>query len=303
MREEDVITLIKRRLKMKGPGVVVGPGDDTAVLTYDKKHYLLLTTDCVVENIHFTRHHATPFSVGRKAMAVNLSDIAAMGGIPLYALASVGLPKGFSRRDINELLNGMQEMCDTYRFDIVGGNLTRAPVLFVDISLAGKVEKKYLKLRTGAGVGDLVFVTGHLGGTIVKKHLSAVPRIKESRKLIKSVTITAMMDISDGISSDLTRMADANGTGFVIKLDSIPVSEDAVKMSMTKEEAVFHALNDGEDYELLFTVSPTDRDKVPERIGSLPITCIGRMTDEKRYIGVWDSGKKVHIKPAGYSHF
>ena len=303
MREEEVIDLIKNRLKMKGRGVVVGPGDDTAVLAYDRNNYLLLTTDCVVENVHFTRKQATLFQIGRKAMAVNLSDIAAMGGVPLYALASVGLPKGFSRREINELLNGMQEMCGAYGFDLVGGNLTKSRFLFVDISLAGKVEKKYLKLRSGANPGDLIFVTGRLGGTLVKKHLNAVPRIEESRKIIRSVRVTAMMDISDGISSDLTRMAKASGTGFVIELDSIPVSEDAVKISRTGEERVSHALNDGEDYELLFTVPVSEKQKVPVGIGCLPVTCIGRMTREKKYLGIWSNGRKISIKPSGYSHF
>ncbi len=303
MREEEIIDLIKKRLKMKGRTVIAGPGDDTAVLAYDRDNYLLLTTDCVVENVHFTRKQATLFQVGRKAMAVNLSDIAAMGGIPLYALASVGLPKGFSRKEINGLLDGMREMCDAYRFDLVGGNLTKSPVLFVDISLAGRVEKKCLKMRNGATPGDIIFATGRLGGTLVKKHLNVMPRIKESRKIIKSARVTAMMDISDGISSDLTRMAKASGAGFVIELGRIPVSDDALRISKTREEAVSHALNDGEDYELLFTVRPSDMDKVPEKIGSLPVTRIGRMTKEKKYLGIWESGKTVCIKPAGFSHF
>ncbi len=303
MREEEVIGLIKKRLKMKGRSVLVGPGDDTAVVSHDKNHYLLLTTDCVVENVHFTRKQATLFQIGKKAMAVNLSDIAAMGGVPLYALASVGLPKGFSCREINQLLNGMQAMCDAYGFDLVGGNLTKSPVLFIDISLAGRVEKKYLKLRCGAKPGDLIFVTGTLGGTLVKKHLNVVPRIEESRKIIKRAHVTAMMDVSDGISSDLTRMAKASGTGFVIGLDKIPVSADAIGMSGTKEEAVSHALNDGEDYELLFTVSSSDADRVPKKVGSLPVTCIGRMTGDKKYLGIGADGKKAKIEPSGFSHF
>jgi len=303
MREEEIIDLIKKRLKTKNHGVIVGPGDDTAVLSYDKDHYLLLTTDCVVENIHFKRKEATLFQIGRKSMVVNLSDIASMGGIPLYALASVGLPAGFSHRDVTQLLNGMQDVSDEYGFDIVGGNLTRSPVLFVDITLAGRVEKKYLRMRNGANPGDAIFVTGKLGGTLVKKHLNAVPRIKESRYIIRSVPVSAMMDISDGISSDLTRMAKASGTGFVLRLSGIPVSADALKISRTKKEAVLHALNDGEDYELLFTVPSAYEKKVPAKVNSLPVTCIGKMTKEKKYIGLWDDLKVEKIEPAGYSHF
>jgi thiamine-monophosphate kinase len=303
MREEEVIDLIKKRLKMKSRSVVAGPGDDTAVLEFNKTYYLLLTTDCVVENIHFKRKEATLFQIGRKSMVVNLSDIASMGGIPLYALASVGLPAGFSRREVTQLLNGMQEASDKYNFDIVGGNLTKSPVLFVDISLVGKVEKRYLKMRSGAKPGDSIFVTGLLGGTLVKKHLNAVPRIEESRHIIRSVPVTAMMDISDGISSDLTRMAKASGTGFVLKLDSIPVSKDAFKISRTKKEAVSHALNDGEDYELLFTVPSVYKDRVLAKVNSVPVTCIGEITKEKKYIGFWDDLGVEKIEPAGYSHF
>jgi len=295
--------LIKKRLKMKNPDVLVGPGDDTAVLEYDRTHYLLLTTDCVVENVHFKRKEASLFQIGRKSMVVNLSDIASMGGVPLYALASVGLPTGFSRKEITQLLRGMQKMADAYNFDIVGGNLTRAPVLFVDISIAGKVEKKYLKLRSGAKPGNLIFVTGRLGGTLVRKHLNAIPRIEESRQIIKNVPVTAMMDISDGLSSDLMRMAKASGTGFVLKLSSIPVSADALRISRTKKEAVSHALNDGEDYELLFTVPSAYEEKVPEKVNSVPVTCIGEMTKEKRYIGLLDDLGVEKIEPAGYSHF
>jgi len=303
MREEEVIDLIKKRLKMKSRSVVAGPGDDTAVLEFNKTYYLLLTTDCVVENIHFKRKEATLFQIGRKSMVVNLSDIASMGGIPLYALASVGLPAGFSRREVTQLLNGMQEASDKYNFDIVGGNLTKSPVLFIDISLVGKVEKKYLKMRSGAKPWDAIFVTGLLGGTLVKKHLNAVPRIEESRHIIRSVPVTAMMDISDGISSDLTRMAKASGTGFVLKLDSIPVSKDAFKISRTEKEAVSHALNDGEDYELLFTVPHDYEGKVPAKVNSVPVTCIGEITKEKKYIGFWDDLGVEKIEPAGYSHF
>ncbi|MBN1444966.1 MAG: thiamine-monophosphate kinase [Candidatus Omnitrophica bacterium] len=303
MREDDVIELIKKRLKNSRRDVIIGPGDDTAVLRYDKKHYLLLTTDCVVENIHFKRPSASFFQIGRKAMAVNLSDIASMGGLPLYALVSAGLPAGLPVKAIKQLVDGMQSMADAYNFDIVGGNLSRSPVLFIDVSLAGRVEKKHLKLRSGAKPGDAVFVTGKLGGTLAGKHLNIMPRIKESRKIIRKVRVNAMMDISDGLSSDLTRLVNASGAGFKIFLDRIPVSADAVRMSRTVKDAIHHALNDGEDYELLFTVPAAYKNKVPERAGSLHVTCIGEITKEKKYTGVYNTGKIVSIRPSGYSHF
>jgi len=303
MTEDDIIDFIKKRLKYRNRDVIVGPGDDTAVLNYDRNHYLLLTTDCIVENIHFKRPAASFFQIGRKAMAVNLSDIASMGGLPLYALVSAGFPAGFPIKAIAKIVDGMQKMADTYGFDIVGGNLSRSPVLFIDVSMAGKVEKKYLKLRSGAKPGDAIFVTGKLGGTLLNKHLNVMPRIKEGRKIIRSVRVNAMMDISDGLSTDLCRMVLSSGVGFRIFFGDIPVSADAVRMSRTGKDAILHALNDGEDYELLFTVPAGDKNKVPARVDSVPVTCIGEITKEKKCLGLSVKGKTVNIKPAGYSHF
>ncbi|MCM8776747.1 MAG: thiamine-phosphate kinase [Candidatus Omnitrophica bacterium] len=303
MTEDEIIASIKRQLKIRQKTVVVGPGDDAAVVSYNSKEYLILTTDCVVEDVHFSRKD-TPLSlIARKAIAVNLSDIAAMGGLPLYALVSVGLPKGPTSKDISQIIKGLQYITDRFSFDIVGGNLTKSDKLFIDVSLVGKVEKKYLKLRSGANPGDLIFVTGRLGGSQIKKHMKFTPRIEEARKIIKTVPVSAMMDISDGLSTDLIRLAKAGGTGFKIYLDKIPVSKDAIKISKTREEVISHALNDGEDYELVFTVDMSLKDKVPDRINSLPLTCIGKITKEERYIGVNSDGKEILIHPYGYSHF
>ncbi|HNS32890.1 MAG TPA: thiamine-phosphate kinase [bacterium] len=301
MEEEKIIEYVKSKIRIKNRDVLVGPGDDTAVLKYDSRRYLLLTTDTIVENIHFRRNEATLFQIGKKAMAVNLSDIAAMGGIPLYALVSVGLPEG-SQNIIAPLLRGMEKMAVSYKFDIVGGNLSRAPFLFIDISMAGLVEKKYLKLRSGAGKGDGIYVTGKLGGSIMGKHLDIKPRIEESREIISRFPVTSMMDISDGISSDLTRLAKASGKGFSLSLDKIPLSEEAVRMSGSREEAIGHALNDGEDYELLFTVPASSGNKMARRVGKVSVTCIGEITEEKRYLGIYGN-KTVEIKPSGFSHF
>lgn len=300
MKEEEVINLIKKRLKIKNPDVLVGPGDDTAVVSYNSREYLILTTDCVVEDVHFSRKETTLFQIARKALAVNLSDIAAMGGLPLYALVCAGLPQGFTRREISELIRGLNYMAEKFQFDIVGGNLTRSEKLFIDVSLIGRVEKKYLKLRSGAKAGDLIFVTGALGGSRLKKHLTFTPRLKEARELVKKFPVSAMMDISDGLSTDLIHLAKESGVGFKIYLEKIPLSYDALRMSKDRKEAIFHALNDGEDYELLFTVP--ERCKLPEYLGSVPLTCIGEITKERRYKGYQD-GKEVSITPSGYSHF
>lgn len=303
MKEDDIIELIKKGVKVKNPEILVGPGDDAAVIASHKKFYILFTTDCVVEDVHFSRKEATLFQIARKAIAVNLSDIAAMGGVPLYALVSAGLPEGVSRKDILEILRGLRCMAESFKFDIVGGNLTRSDKLFIDVSLAGKVEKRYLKLRSGARPADLIFVTGKLGGSRLGKHLEFTPRIREAREIIKKVPVSAMMDISDGLSTDLIRLAKASRAGFRIYLEKIPVSEDAVKISKSKGDVIHHALNDGEDYELLFTVPEKYRKRVPSKINSVPLTCIGEITEERKYRGISSDGKEIFIKPSGYSHF
>ena len=286
---------------MRRKDVIVGPGDDTAVLRYDKKYYLLATTDCLVEGIHFRKEEISYYQLGRKAIAVNLSDIAAMGGFPLYALVSAGFPEG-KKKMIDGILKGMEELAEEFKFDIVGGNLTKSPFIFIDIFMLGKVEKKYLKLRNGAKPGDFIFVTGKLGASQVKKHLSLTPRIYEVRKLVKKIKISAMIDISDGLSSDLIRIAKESNVGFEIYSDKIPVSEDALKISKNRKEAVLHALSDGEDYELLFTVPEKYSVDVPSKIFSVPITSIGRVISEKAYYLI-ENGKKRRIESMGFNHF
>jgi len=301
MKEKEIIEFIKKNIKAKNKDVVVGIGDDTAVIKYKKNEYLLITVDSIVENVHFTTEKATYYQIGKKAIAVNLSDIAAMGGIPLYSVTSAGIPEG-KEKIIKQLLNGFKFMAEKYRFDIVGGNLTKSNVLFIDVCIVGKVEKKYLKLRNGAKPGDLIYTTGTLGSSQTKKHLNIKPRIEESRFLVKNFPVSSMIDISDGLSSDLITLAKESKVGFKIFLDKIPVSEDAKKISKTKEEAIFHALNDGEDYELLFTVPEKFRNKIPSRYKTTKISLIGKITKVKSYIGIYKN-KKIKIIPSGFDHF
>ncbi|MCX8082988.1 MAG: thiamine-phosphate kinase [bacterium] len=303
MKEDEIIEFIKRRLHPRQRNVIIGPGDDTAVISYNSKEYLLLTTDCVVENVHFSIDKTSLSLIARKAISVNLSDIAAMGGIPLYALVCVGLPDNITRKEIIQIIMGLNYMADRFQFDIVGGNLTRSDRLFIDVSMIGRIERKNLKLRSGAKPGDLIFVTGSLGGSYLGKHLNFIPRIKEAREIIKRCPVSAMMDISDGLSTDLTRLVKASGTGFKIYMDKLPVSKDALRISKNREEAIQHALNDGEDYELLFTVPEKYRKKIPSRIDSVSLSCIGEITKEKKYKGISISGKIIDVNPSGYSHF
>jgi len=301
MKEKEIIEFIKKNIKIKNKDVFAGIGDDTAVIKYKKDEYFLITVDSIVENVHFTTEKATYYQIGKKAIAVNLSDIASMGGIPLYAVISTGIPEG-KEKIIKQLLNGFKFMAEKYRFDIIGGNLTKSNVLFIDVCLIGKVEKKYLKLRSGAKPGELIYTTGTLGGSQVKKHLNIKPRIEESRFLVKNFPVSSMIDISDGLSSDLITLAKESKVGFKIFLDKIPVSSEAKKISKTEKEAIFHALNDGEDYELVFTVPEKFRNKIPEKINSTKITYIGEITKKIQYTGIYRK-EKIKITPSGYDHF
>ena len=178
--EFGLIKRIADKEKISDKDVVVGIGDDTAVLKYKKNLYLLLTTDMLVEDVHFNQK-ATPFQIGWKALAVNISDIAAMGGIPKYGLVSLGLKKNTSLKFVDELYRGIKTIAKRFDVQIVGGDTVSSSKLVINIALTGEVEKKYLTLRKGAKIGDKIYVTGRLGGSIIGKHLSFIPRVKEAR--------------------------------------------------------------------------------------------------------------------------
>ena len=297
MNEKEIIEFLKKNFKSKE--AIIGIGDDCAVIEYSKNYYLILTTDILVENIHFEKEKFTWPQIGKKAMAVNLSDISAMGGIPKFALVSLGLLES-NFEIIKGLTEGIKEMCKRYKFEIIGGNLTRSEKIFIDVFMIGIVEKKYLKTRKGAKVGDLIYTTGTLGASQIKKQFNIEPRIFESRQLIKKYKINSMIDISDGLSSDLIKLCETNKVGFKLYLENLPISYEAKKISEGKFEEILHALNDGEDYEILFTAPVNE--KIPEKIGKTKITKIGEIIKEKKYIGIFE-GKVIEIKDNGFSHF
>jgi len=297
MNEKEIIEFLKKNFKSKE--AILGIGDDCAVIKYSKKYYLIFTTDVLVENIHFEKEKFTWAQIGKKAMAVNLSDISAMGGTPKFALISIGLPET-NFEIIKGLTDGIKEMCKRYKFEIIGGNLTRSKKIFIDVFMTGIVEREYLKTRKGAKLGDFIYVTGILGASQIKKQFNIEPRIFEIRQLIKKYKINSMIDISDGLSSDLIKLCETNKVGFKLYLENLPVSDEAKKISKDKFEEILHALNDGEDYEILFTAPINE--KIPEKIEKIKITKIGEIIKEKKYVGIF-KGKVVEIKDKGFSHF
>ncbi|MCM8818144.1 MAG: thiamine-phosphate kinase [Candidatus Omnitrophica bacterium] len=297
MTEKEIIEFLKKNFKSRK--AILGIDDDCAVIKYTKNYYLILTTDTLVENVHFELNKFTWHQIGKKAIAVNISDICAMGGKPEFALISLGLPQS-NYKIISDITKGIKEMSKKYKFEIIGGNLTKSEKIFIDVFMVGVVEKKYLKTRKGASPGNLIYVTGTLGASQIGKQFALSPPVFQIRQLIKKYKITSMIDISDGLSSDLIKLAERSCVGFKLYIDKIPISSDAKKISKNEMESIKHALNDGEDYEILFTAERDE--KIPHKIKGTKITKIGEITEDKKYIGIYKD-KIFEIKDKGFSHF
>ncbi len=286
-----------------GNSVVRGIGDDCAVLRGDNpRNYLLYTCDPVVEGIHY-RPTDPPRKVGWKTMARNLSDIAAMGGVPRWAVVSIGLRRGTDARWVKQLYAGLQAAATAFGCQIVGGDTTHVRhEQFVVVALVGEVERARITLRSGAKVGDSILVTGTLGGSLRGKHLSFTPRIHEARWLVAHFPVHAMIDLSDGLSSDLHRLAEASprGIAFEIHAAEIPISR-AARGNLSA------ALRDGEDFELLFTLDPRHvtalRQKWARRFRT-GLTEIGRVVNSKHKVAlIQRDGSRQPLTAAGYDHF
>jgi thiamine-monophosphate kinase len=302
MDELQIIDWLKNNVKARSRNVKIGIGDDAAVVNIPGEKYLILTTDIVVDGVHFHLKKVSPEKIGRKALAVNISDIAAMGGKPLYALVSLGLPEQCTGL-VPRIYRGILGIAKEFNVDVIGGNLSRSAVLFVDIFLVGTASKNRVFLRSTAKPGDMIFVTGSLGGSIEGKHLTFKPRVKEAQLLIHAVRPTAMMDLSDGLGADLSRIAAASGSGFEIIAGEIPVSDALKKKALSFDERISRALYDGEDYELLFTVRPSDAAAVPAQLAGVPVSCIGRITRTRRNTIVMPDGSRKKIEKKEFQHF
>lgn len=291
--ELDLIQKINRKIK-NDPSVVRGIGDDTAVLRYSKNKYQLFTCDMLIEGIDFLPDAAAR-DIGHKALACSLSDIAAMGGVPRHALVSLALPKPGARDFIDGFYSGLLKLARGFKVNIVGGDLSRSDKITVDVSLIGDVDKKHLTLRSGAKVNDILFVSGRLGGSIRGRHLSFTPRLRESAYLVNNYNVHAMLDISDGLSLDLSRICRESGVGAVIYEELIPLSKEAKSSD--------EALNMGEDFELLFSLSLKDARRLIKS-GKYGFKAIGEIRPRQEGIRIIDknsvSGK---LAARGYQHF
>lgn len=297
--------LIDRLARQIGAGgaskdVVKGIGDDCAVIKITKEKYLLITIDMLLEDIDFRLKDASPYQIGWKSLACGLSDIAAMGGEAKYAVISLGLPPGLTVEFADELYRGIKALAKKFDVGIVGGDTNSSKKLIIDAAVLGFVEPDKLALRGTARPGDIICVTGSLGGSYnSKRHLGFIPRLKEARYLVDNFKITSMIDVSDGLSTDLNHIAKESGTGARVYEALIPVSEDAVDMNA--------ALNEGEDFELLFTMPEGEARRLcrkgPECDG-VKISRIGEISAKRAGVKIITrDGKARDLKPKGFSHF
>jgi thiamine-monophosphate kinase len=288
--------------------VVVGPGDDCAVLDCGQPgRYLLFKTDAVVEGVHFTSE-ATPEQIGHKALGRCLSDVAAMGGRPLAALVTLALPDNFSPDFVERIYAGLNGLAQRHGVAIAGGETTRNPErLLLSIAMVGEVPREKCILRSGAKAGDALFVTGELGGSLAGKHLEFEPRLAEAQWLAVHFPIHAMIDVSDGLAGDLRHILKASGVGAELMARAIPITREAkLQAKAQSKPPLLAALGDGEDFELLFTLASGRAvgllDGWKKEFPKLRLSCIGRITAEGG-LKLRDKTGLHPLETHGYVHF
>ncbi|MGA2639411.1 MAG: thiamine-phosphate kinase [Spirochaetia bacterium] len=332
--EFGLIERIRAALPGPGPNVIVGIGDDVAVLKAASatESVWLATCDVQVEGAHFLRHAILPRSLGRKALAINLSDIASAGGIPRYALVSLGLPADLEVAFIDELYAGLREQGGEFGVQIVGGNISRSHLgIFIDVFLLGETIRENVVLRSGAAVGDLIMVTGTVGDAAAGVALlldpelvdatdaayaeiarsrrdSPAPRVREGALIGSLRQASAMIDVSDGIAGDLRHICEKSGVSVRLHADTLPVSAANRALSRAARGDEWHfALHGGEDYELLFTAPPGRAGKLAQRITSetgTPVSVIGEIISGGGQPElILPDGSSRALEESGWDHF
>jgi len=273
--------------------VTLAAGDDLAALNWPGGELVMVGCDQVLDGVHFDSSKHTPREIARKAMNRNLSDCAAMACLPAAATATVALPRGAGIEYAKELYLGLREAGEVFNCPIVGGDTASwEGKLVLSVSILGRMDGVAPITRGGAKAGDGIFVTGSLGGSILGRHMNFTPRVHEARVLAETGTITSMIDISDGLAIDLSRICRQSAVGAMIDVSLIPVHPDAVALSKeSKKPPLEHALHDGEDHELLFTTSA--RPPLGRRIGSITAD---------RSLVLSENGKQQPLSPKGWDH-
>ena len=319
--ERALIARITSRLATAS-WVVVGPGDDAAVVEPERGTLDVVTTDGLVEGVHFDRGFTPPDAIGHRALAVNLSDLAAMGARPRAAVLSLVLPDALPLAALDGMLDGLLGLADAHRVALVGGNVARSPgPLMLDLTLLGSVGRRRILRRTGARTGDDVYVTGTVGaaavglemlrerpgatGESVERYLRPEPRVRVGMLLGRTRAASACIDLSDGLSAGLQQLAEASGVGIEVDAGALPFSADVRAWHASRgADAVREALGGGDDYELLFTVRPAHRGRLRavRRNGrNVPLTRIGVVTKKRQLL--LRGASEERALPAGFEHF
>lgn len=322
--EDSLVLKITRGLARKGAsGLALGAGDDAALLKPRSGRQLVLTCDWFLEGTHFRRDKHPPDSIGWKCLARAVSDVAAMGGEPRYFLLSLALPETHTGQWLDGFLRGLARAERHLQCQLAGGDTTRNRKILISVTAIGDVPAGGAVLRSGAEPGDLIFVSGRLGeaelglrtlrrgravvrgnsNRWIKKHLYPEPRLALGRWLAEKRLATAMMDLSDGLSTDLTRLCGASRVGARIAIDKIPKAELPNKKGRIKFDATELALQGGDDYELLFTVHPRQAGQVPSAFQGLPLSCVGEVTRKPVVVLVGAEGREQKFVPGGWDPF
>lgn len=304
--EFRLIEWIRNHSDVPADHVIAGIGDDMAVMQLADQQ-LLITTDMLLDGVHFDLSHCTFTQAGYKALACSLSDCAAMAAVPFAAVVAVALPQNTTMPQARQLHEGIHQLALQYHCPIVGGDTTSwNKPLAIDVTVLARMEHGQPIFRHGAKIGDAVLITGRLGGAQAGKHLTFTPRIAEAQTLTQLVQLHAMIDISDGLSSDLAHICNESKVAAAIEADTLPLSDAA----RAAADPLAAALHDGEDFELLFCVSPADAEKLHQQWSqhsTTPLTRIGRIiekpqADQRLFLQQAD-GALQPLDAQGWEHF
>ena len=323
--EFGLIDRIKQIIGELSPGVVAGIGDDAAAFRPQPGRLGLLTTDTLVEGVHFHLRYTPLTSLGWKAVAINISDIAAMGGVPRYGVVSLALPKDWEVEMVESLYEGMEQCAMAYGCTLVGGDTVQSKGgCCLTVTILGDVKEDKIVTRDGAQEGDLLCMTGEMGGArvglevlesgedekryadSVNRFLEPKPRLWEAKRFVDELDVSSMIDISDGLTSEIGHLCKQSGLGCLVDEQKVPAAGEAVRWAEEKKKPLSgYLLESGEEYELLFTVPERKYERWREKKldVNMKITVIGEMVDKREGIRVKSEGKVRSFVPRGWNHF